>query len=54
VVDGSLESHKFVALYGRAGRFVGCLGFSRPRLVMLYRRLLAEGATWDEALALQV
>jgi NADPH-dependent 2,4-dienoyl-CoA reductase/sulfur reductase-like enzyme len=54
VVDGSLESHKFVALYGRAGRFVGCLGFSRPRLVMLYRRLLAEGASWDEALALQV
>jgi 3-phenylpropionate/trans-cinnamate dioxygenase ferredoxin reductase component len=54
VVDGNLESHRFVALYGRAGRLVGCLGFSRPRLVMTYRRLLAEGASWDEALALQV
>jgi NADPH-dependent 2,4-dienoyl-CoA reductase/sulfur reductase-like enzyme len=53
VVDGSLEAHRFVALYGRAGRLVGCLGFSRPRLVMTYRRLLAEGASWDEALALQ-
>ena len=53
VVDGSLEAHRFVALYGRAGRLVGCLGFSRPRLVMMYRRLLAEGASWDEALALQ-
>ena len=54
VVDGSLEAHRFVALYGRAGRLVGCLGFSRPRLVMAYRRLLAEGASWDEALALRV
>jgi NADPH-dependent 2,4-dienoyl-CoA reductase/sulfur reductase-like enzyme len=54
VVDGSLEAHRFVALYGRAGRLVGCLGFSRPRLVMQYRRLLAEGASWDEALALEV
>ena len=54
VVDGSLESHRFVALYGRAGRLVGCLGFSRPRLVMAYRRLLAEGASWDEALDLEV
>jgi NADPH-dependent 2,4-dienoyl-CoA reductase/sulfur reductase-like enzyme len=54
VVDGSLEAHRFVALYGRAGRLVGCLGFSRPRLVMTYRRLLAEGVSWDEALALPV
>jgi NADPH-dependent 2,4-dienoyl-CoA reductase/sulfur reductase-like enzyme len=54
VVDGSLEAHRFVALYGREGRLVGCLGFSRPRLVMTYRRLLAEGASWDEALALPV
>ena len=53
VVDGSLEAHRFVALYGREGRLVGCLGFSRPRLVMTYRRLLAEGASWDEALALR-
>jgi NADPH-dependent 2,4-dienoyl-CoA reductase/sulfur reductase-like enzyme len=54
VVDGSIEAHRFVALYGREGRLVGCLGFSRPRLVMTYRRLIAEGASWDEALALEV
>jgi NADPH-dependent 2,4-dienoyl-CoA reductase/sulfur reductase-like enzyme len=53
VVDGSIEAHRFVALYGREGRLVGCLGFSRPRLVMTYRRLIAESASWDEALALE-
>ncbi|HYV59354.1 MAG TPA: FAD-dependent oxidoreductase, partial [Acidimicrobiia bacterium] len=42
VADGSLEEHRFVALFGRGGRLVGALGFSRPRLVMQYRRLIAE------------
>ena len=51
VVDGSLDEHRFVALYGRGGRLVGALGFSRPRLVMQYRKLIAERASWDDALA---
>jgi NADPH-dependent 2,4-dienoyl-CoA reductase/sulfur reductase-like enzyme len=51
VVDGSLDDHKFVAVFGRGGRLVGALGFSRPRVVMQYRRLIAERASWDEALA---
>jgi NADPH-dependent 2,4-dienoyl-CoA reductase/sulfur reductase-like enzyme len=51
VLHGSLESRKFVALYGRHGRFRGVLGVSMPRVVMPYRRLLAQGASWDEALA---
>jgi NADPH-dependent 2,4-dienoyl-CoA reductase/sulfur reductase-like enzyme len=50
VVDGSPDDRKFVALYGRAGRLIGALAFGRPRLLMQYRRLIAERATWDEAL----
>ena len=34
-----------------AGRFRGVLGVSMPRVVMPYRRLLAQGASWDDALA---
>jgi 3-phenylpropionate/trans-cinnamate dioxygenase ferredoxin reductase subunit len=51
IVDGSIEEHRFVALYGRAGRVVGVLGMNRPRLVMEYRQLIADGASWKEALA---
>jgi 3-phenylpropionate/trans-cinnamate dioxygenase ferredoxin reductase subunit len=51
VVEGSLEDRRFVALYGRAGRLVGVLGISRPRLVMKYRRLIAARTSWEEALA---
>ncbi|MYB24035.1 MAG: oxidoreductase [Acidimicrobiia bacterium] len=50
VVTGSLEERRFAAIYGRAGRIVAVLGFNRPRHVMQYRRLIASGATWDEAL----
>jgi NADPH-dependent 2,4-dienoyl-CoA reductase/sulfur reductase-like enzyme len=37
--------------YGRAGRLVGALGFSRPKLVLGYRRLIAERASFDAAVA---
>jgi NADPH-dependent 2,4-dienoyl-CoA reductase/sulfur reductase-like enzyme len=50
VAHGSLEERRFVALFGREGRLVGALGFSRPRLVMQYRGLLANGASFDDAL----
>jgi 3-phenylpropionate/trans-cinnamate dioxygenase ferredoxin reductase component len=52
IVDGSLESHRFVALYGRGRQFTGALAISRPRQLMAYRPLLARQAPWDEALAL--
>ena len=52
VVAGSVQERKFVAAYGRAGRLVACLGFSMPRKVMQFRRLLAESASWEDALAL--
>jgi 3-phenylpropionate/trans-cinnamate dioxygenase ferredoxin reductase component len=51
VVDGSVEERRFVALFGRKGRLVGALAFNRPRLLMAYRRLLANGATFDDAVA---
>jgi 3-phenylpropionate/trans-cinnamate dioxygenase ferredoxin reductase component len=51
VADGSFDEDRFVALFGRAGRLVGALGFSRPRVVMQYRRMIAERASWEDALA---
>ena len=50
VVTGSPDERRFAAIYRRAGRIVAVLGFNRPRHVMQYRRLIARGATWDEAL----
>ena len=50
VVTGSTEERRFAAIYGRAGRIVAVLGFNRPRHVMQYRRLIARGASWEEAL----
>ena len=51
VVDGSLEERRFVALFGRGERLTGAVAFSRPRLLMQYRRMIADGATFAEALA---
>jgi NADPH-dependent 2,4-dienoyl-CoA reductase/sulfur reductase-like enzyme len=52
VAHGTLADRQFVSLFGRDGRIVGALGFNRPRNVMQYRRLIAERASWDDALAL--
>jgi NADPH-dependent 2,4-dienoyl-CoA reductase/sulfur reductase-like enzyme len=41
----------FAALYGYEGRLRGVLGVSMPRMVMPFRKLLAERASWDDALA---
>jgi NADPH-dependent 2,4-dienoyl-CoA reductase/sulfur reductase-like enzyme len=51
IAHGALDSYKFVALFGHGGRVVGALGFSQPRLVTQYRRLIADRASWDDALA---
>ena len=52
VVVGSPSEHRFLALYGRRGRLWGALGVNVPRLVMPYRKLLAAGVSWDDALRL--
>lgn len=50
VVHGSLAERRFVALYGRDGRLRGAFGLNLPRKVMPYRNLLADGASWADAL----
>jgi hypothetical protein len=59
-VDGSareftptteLQTVPRLSTLGRAGRLVGALGFSMPRLLMGYRTLIAERASWEAALA---
>ena len=51
VVTGSLSERRFAAVYGRAGRLVGVLGFNRPRQVMRYRMLIEAGTSFEDALA---
>lgn len=52
VVHGTTDEFQFVALYGRGERLVGALALNRPRLLMQYRRLLADGARFTDALEL--
>jgi NADPH-dependent 2,4-dienoyl-CoA reductase/sulfur reductase-like enzyme len=51
IVDGSIDERRFVALFGRDGRLIGALAFSRPRLLMAYRKLLAAKTSFEDALA---
>ena len=51
IVDGSPDEGRFVALFGRDGRLVGALAFSRPRLLMAYRKLLSAKTSFEDALA---
>jgi 3-phenylpropionate/trans-cinnamate dioxygenase ferredoxin reductase component len=51
VVHGSLTEKRFVAVFGRAGRLVGALGFSMPAKVMQYRRMIEERASFADAVA---
>lgn len=51
IVSGSPEERSFLALFGCDGRLRGALGLNVPRLVMPYRKLLAERISWDDALA---
>jgi NADPH-dependent 2,4-dienoyl-CoA reductase/sulfur reductase-like enzyme len=51
VVAGSLDDRRFCALYGRDGAVVGALAMNMPAKVITYRRQIAEGLRWDDALA---
>ena len=50
VVHGTLDERRFVAVFGRAGRLVGALGFSMPAKLMPYRKLIEERASFADAL----
>ena len=52
VVSGSGAEGKMVALFRDGDRLSGVFTISQPRQLMLYRPLLAAGASFDEALAL--
>ncbi len=50
VVAGELDG-RFCAMYGLHGRLRGVLGVTMPRMVMPFRKMLTERASWDEALS---
>ena len=50
LIEGSVAERKFAALYGREGRLVGVLAFSLPRAQRKFRKQIAAGATWEQAL----
>jgi NADPH-dependent 2,4-dienoyl-CoA reductase/sulfur reductase-like enzyme len=50
VIAGSTDG-AFAALFGWQGRLRAALGVSMPKLVMPFRTLIANGASWDDALA---
>lgn len=49
VVDGTLDDHRFVALYGRGGRLSAVLGMNRPRAVVQLRSAISDGIGFTEA-----
>ena len=51
LVAGSYDG-AFAVLYGWEGRLRGALGVSMPRMVMPFRQLVGEKASWSEALEL--
>ena len=50
IAHGSLAERRFVALFGREGRLTGALAVNRVRQLMGYRRMMREGASWQDAL----
>ena len=50
-VHGTLAERRFVALFGRGGRLRGALAINRVRQLMGYRRMMREGASFEEAVA---
>jgi NADPH-dependent 2,4-dienoyl-CoA reductase/sulfur reductase-like enzyme len=51
VVEGSLADKSFTVLYGRAGRLRGVLASNRPQQLIRVRKLLAERASFEAAIA---
>jgi NADPH-dependent 2,4-dienoyl-CoA reductase/sulfur reductase-like enzyme len=51
VAVGTTDGPRWVALYRHRDRLWGVLGTNAPKLVMPYRKLLAEAVSWDDALA---
>jgi NADPH-dependent 2,4-dienoyl-CoA reductase/sulfur reductase-like enzyme len=50
VVSAELGEEKFLALYRRGAKLGGVLTVDRQTQIMKYKRMIAQGASWDEAL----
>jgi 3-phenylpropionate/trans-cinnamate dioxygenase ferredoxin reductase subunit len=50
VMEGDPDDGKFVAAYGRAGRTMAALSFSRPARIMAYRAAIAKGVAFPPEL----
>jgi len=48
---GRIEDDRFLALFSREGRLVGAVGFKRPRQLNACRKAIAEGVSFDQAIA---
>ncbi len=51
LVHGALSDHRFVVIFENDGVISGVLAFNQPRQVMLYRRMIAERASFSDALS---
>ncbi len=51
VVAGALTDRRFCALFGRGGKVSGVVAMNMPAKVVRYRRAIADGLAWTEALA---
>jgi NADPH-dependent 2,4-dienoyl-CoA reductase/sulfur reductase-like enzyme len=49
IVEGSLAERRLVVLHERRGRLAGAVAFDAPRQLLRFRRLIAAGASFDEA-----
>jgi hypothetical protein len=50
VVQGDLDG-TFVVLTGGDGRLSAAVGFGAARALLPYRKMVAQGVAWDEAVA---
>jgi NADPH-dependent 2,4-dienoyl-CoA reductase/sulfur reductase-like enzyme len=50
IVTGNAEDDKFLALYRLGDRLIGALSINQPSLIMKYRRLISQRASWTDAL----
>ena len=51
IVDGSLADRRLTALYRYGNRVVACLAVNQPRALIKYKKLIADCAPWEAALA---
>ncbi|WP_242606534.1 oxidoreductase C-terminal domain-containing protein [Protofrankia symbiont of Coriaria ruscifolia] len=50
VVWGSVDEHRFVALYRQGDRVTGALAVNGQREIMKYRMQIGRRTSWEEAL----